>query len=143
MHTHLPSLQDLKAQAKRLRALQHQKGEALSHSQSLEQVAHQLGYRDWNTLHHAACVLPPVANLKINDTVKGKYMGQEFSGRIVRLQKADEKFTRLTIDFDQAVDVVTFDSFSGFRKRVTCIVDAAGTTPQKLSNGTAQLQLSV
>lgn len=38
---------------------------------------------------------------------------------------------RVTIDFDDAVDVVTFDSFSAYRRRVTALVSKDGVSPQK------------
>ncbi|MEN8685342.1 glyoxalase superfamily protein, partial [Marivita sp.] len=36
---------------------------------------------------------------------------------------------------DEPVDVVHFDSFSNFRKRVQCVVGPSGTTKEKTSNG--------
>ena len=48
---------------------------------------------------------------------------------------------RLTMKFDAPVDVVTFDSFSAFRQRVTATVDENGRTIEKTSNGVPQLEL--
>ena len=46
----IPKLSALKTQAKRLRAELQKSGTPLSHSQSLELLAHQMGIKDWNTL---------------------------------------------------------------------------------------------
>ncbi len=43
--------------------------------------------------------------------------------------------------FDEPVDVVTFESFSAFRQRVTATVDETGRTIEKTSNGRPQLEL--
>lgn len=48
---------------------------------------------------------------------------------------------RLTMKFDEPVDVVTFESFSAFRQRVTATVDETGRTIEKTSNGLPQLEL--
>ena len=52
--TPLPDLAALKAQAKRLRTTLASEGNFISHSEALEFIARQYGYRDWNTLHAAA-----------------------------------------------------------------------------------------
>ena len=53
MIENLPTLEALKAQARRLRASLQSDGNTVSHSRSLELVAGQYGFRDWNTLHAA------------------------------------------------------------------------------------------
>lgn len=52
----LPSRAQIKARARRLCA---SSDGSLSHSQALEQIAHDNGFRDWNTLS-AALDAPPV-----------------------------------------------------------------------------------
>ena len=52
--TKLPSLDALKAQAKALRHSLADTGHAITHAQSLELLATQLGHRDGNTLHALA-----------------------------------------------------------------------------------------
>ena len=49
---------------------------------------------------------------------------------------------RLTLDLDEPVDVVTFDSFSAFRKRVHCTIDETGRTIEKTSNGRPHVELA-
>ena len=48
----------------------------------------------------------------------------------------------LTLDLEEAVDVVRFDSFSNFRKRVTGMVDAGGVSSERTSDGRPHLQLT-
>lgn len=138
----LPMLDELKAQAKRLRSKLESDGATISHGKSLELLAHQLGYKDWNTLHAASGNRPPQASLKIGGRVSGHYLGQPFNAEILGIQAstaADR--SRVTLLFDRPVDVVTFDSFSSFRNRVTCNIGKDGKTVEKTSNGQPQLSL--
>jgi hypothetical protein len=43
------SIEQAKQMAKRLRASLESRNQAVTHSTALEMVAHQLGYKDWNT----------------------------------------------------------------------------------------------
>ena len=134
----------LKTQAKRLRLELRQSGVALTHSQALELLARQHGHRDWNTLHALAArdsQMPPVA---VGDRVSGRYLGQAFDGRVLQLATlgAEERF-RVTIHFDRPVDVVTFDSFSAWRQRITAVVDRSGRSARKTSNGVPHLVLAM
>ncbi len=141
MNGSLPSLDNLKAQAKRLRTTLSEDGTAISHSKSLELIAHQYGFRDWNTLHAAVGNRPPAGPVVLGQRVKGTYLGQPFDGEVIGVQALSAGRFRVTFDFDEPVDVVTFESFSAFRKRVSCTVDAQGRTTEKTSNGQPQLML--
>ena len=48
--TTYPSIDELKAQARRLRQAMAERGDDMSHSTALELIAKQHGLRDWNTL---------------------------------------------------------------------------------------------
>ena len=48
---------------------------------------------------------------------------------------------RISLDLDEAVDVVTFDSFSAFRKRINATVGRDGMTFEKTSNQKPQLEI--
>ena len=139
--TTLPTLDELKTQAKRLRADLATAGTTIGHGKSLELLAHQLGHKDWNTLH-AAVGNRPQNTLKIGDRVNGHYLGQAFAAEVLGIQsRAATDRLRLTLLFDEAVDVVTFESFSAFRRRVTCTIDEDFKTVEKTSNGQPQLSL--
>jgi hypothetical protein len=133
------SLDALKAQAKRLRQALAEDGDFITHSESLELLAKQLGHRDWNTLHAAARNRrsPP----QLGERVSGKYLGQDFSGEVIGVEALSAGRHRVTINFDEAVDVVTFDSFSAFRKRVTAVIGDDGASAEKTSNGRPQLEM--
>ncbi|MGI9367827.1 MAG: glyoxalase superfamily protein [Ruegeria sp.] len=128
---------ELKAQAKRLRQKLRSTGVSLSHSESLELVAHQHGVRDWNTLHAMA------GNrmlLRVGDRVQGQYLGQPFTAEIRGLSVlGDGDHRRVTLHFDEPVDVVTFDSFSAYRQRVSGDIGWDGRSPRRTSDGQPQL----
>ena len=67
-----------------------------------------------------------------------------FRGQVVAVRElsAPGRF-RITMDFDEPVDVVTFDSFSAFRKRVSANIDTSGKTIEKTSDGKPQMVLEL
>lgn len=137
----LPNLDDLKTQAERLRANLANDGDFISHSEALELIAHQHGFRDWNGLHAACGNRPPPTPLAIGARVSGRYLGQEFAGEIIGLETLSPGRVRITLNFDEPVDVITFESFSAFRQRVSCVIDGDGKTAEKTSNGQPHLEL--
>ncbi|RYG98330.1 MAG: hypothetical protein EON57_12710 [Alphaproteobacteria bacterium] len=140
----LPSLDVLKDQAKRLRDTLGRQGTAINHSKALELIAAQYGFRDWNTLMGAIGNGPPARSYNIGDHVIGHYLGQMFTGTIIAVQTLTNAHGRyrVTFDFDEPVDVITFESWSAFRKRVTCTLDEEGRTVEKTSNGRPHMVLS-
>ena len=142
--TQLPSLEDLKDQAKRLRDALARQGTITNHSKSLELIAGQYGFRDWNTLHAKIGNMPPPRRvLSIGDRVSGHYLGQAFTGTVIAIKTLTSAhgMSRVTFDFDEAVDVITFESWSAYRKRVTCTLDEDGRTLEKTSNGQPHMVL--
>lgn len=137
----LPPVEKLKQQAKRLRA---QMESDVSHSNALELLAHQMGFKDWNTLSAlagSAASGPPVT---LGDRVSGRYIGQRFEGRVLSITNLrDSGNYRITLDFDKAVDVVKFDGFSCMRKRVTSVIEASGASSRRTSNDGPILQLDL
>jgi len=137
----LPSVAQLKAQAKRLKAALAAKGQNLSHSQALELLSAQYGFKDWNT----ACATASRPNqmvFAVGSRVSGTYMKQSFQGEILALARigASGQY-RVTLQFDDAVDVVTFDSFSAFRSRVTCLIHTDGNAVKRTSDGEPYLRM--
>jgi hypothetical protein len=127
----LPSLDALKDQAKRLRAGLSAEGQDITHSKSLELLAAQYGFRDWNTLHAMAGNRPPLNPWMLGSRVKGHYLGQPFEAKILGVQAvtAQPGRYRLTLDLDE------------FRKRVHCTIDETGRTIEKTSNGRPHVEL--
>ena len=140
----LPAIDALKDEARRLRAKHDTDGAPISHSQSLELLAHRYGFKDWNTLHAAAADQPPPPPLKAGDTARGVYLGQPFIGEVLDIEPLTPpgRF-RVTLRFEEPVDVVTFDSFSNLRHRVTCTIDRSGKTVEKTSDGRPQMHLEL
>ncbi len=136
------SIPQAKEQARRLRAKLEAEGTSISHSKALELLAHQYGYRDWNTLHAKIGNRPP-ALWTVSDRVRGRYLDQPFEAEILAVEAVRPGWYRLTLDLDEAVDVVTFDGFSNFRKRVTGVVGPAGASREKTSDGRPQLAIAV
>lgn len=146
MMTHtspLPSLEALKAQARNLRGSLEREGNFIKHGEALEFIAAQYGYRDWNTLH-AAVGNAPRGELAVGSTVSGAYLGQPFTGTILSLTAlGGGTHFRVSLDLNEAVDVVRFDSFSAFRKRINGTVDKRGISHAHTSDGTPHLVIEV
>jgi len=138
----LPALEDLKAQARRLQSGLKNAGNPTRYNAALELVAHQHGYRDWNTLHAAAGNQTAPCPYHVGDRRTGRYLGQSFTATVCGVaQHAGGRF-RVTFDLDNPVDVVTFDSFSSFRKRIVCTIDHDGRTVEKTLDGRPHMELT-
>jgi len=142
MTAHLPTIAQAKAQAKRLRAQLAEDGTAISHGKALELVAHQQGFRDWNTLHAAIGNRPP-DGFAPGGRVSGRYLSQPFAATVVGVERVGPGWFRLELDLDEAVDVVSFDSFSNFRKRIRGMVGPSGRSHERTSDGRPQLELDM
>ena len=142
MSNSIPTLAEAKQLAKQLRAQLAEKGTEISHSNALERVAQQYGYRDWNTLHVALGNRPPEGWVA-GERVRGRYLSQRFEATVVAVEMLRPGWFRLELDLVEAVDVVTFDSFSNFRKRIRGVVGPVGTSVEKTSDGVAQLEIDM
>ena len=130
------SLETYKKQAKTLRSSLAESGTTISHSQALEMVAHQQGYRDWNTLHGAIGQQSPQPPVMVGENLRGHYLGQPVTGKVIGVQTRVSKTRwRVTLQLDKPVDVVRFDSFSAYRSRISVVIDAKGVTKEKTSDG--------
>ena len=133
---------DLKAAARDYRATQLEAGHTVTHAHALEMVSRFHGFRDWNT---ASGVLPvtraPV--FALGQRISGTYLKQPFTGTIISATSlgAGEMF-RLTVQFDEPVDVVSFDSFSAYRQRVQATVNRDGISPSRTSDGEPHMVIS-
>ena len=130
---------DLKAEARIWRAEQAEAGHPVTHSQALEMVARFHGFRDWNT---ASGVLPVTRGpaYSVGQRVEGNYLKQTYKGTIIGVNAlgAGDMF-RLTVQFDEPVDVVAFDSFSAYRQRVVATVNREGVSPSRTSDGSPHM----
>ena len=120
------------------------KGYKIPHSLLLECFSVINGYKDWNTLHASMSNRPALEALGLGEVVDGQYMGQPFRGELVgirTLQKGRSYY--VSIQADEAIDVVKFDSFSNFRRRLSCTVDQSGISPAKTSDGQPHMILEL
>ena len=100
-------------------------------------MAQQYGARDWNTLQARSSNR---LQLRVGDRVRGRYLGQAFTGEIRGLSlMGDGEHRQVTLRFDTPVDVVQFESFSALRQRVKGVIGWGGCSPQKTSDGVPQL----
>ena len=137
-----PDLEAVKAQAKALRAALTSEGREVGHGQALELVAKSHGYKDWNTLHAAIGNAPrPPAHL--GQLVEGTYLKQPFIGWVSGVKELSVGRYEIVLEFDQPVDVVTFDSFSNFRSRVTKVIGPDGRSFETTSDGVPHLVLRI
>lgn len=81
MNTQLPSAARAKEQAQLLRAKMAEDGSPIGHAKSLELVAHQHGFRDWNTMFAAIGNGGP-KDWAIGDKVSGTYLSQPFTAHV-------------------------------------------------------------
>lgn len=135
-----PTIDEAKAQAKALRRSLVETGRAISHAQALEMVAAQHGARDWNTLHARLAQAAPPPPWQLDQQVRGRYLGQPFTGRITGVSQRGERFA-VTVRLDQPVDVVRFDSFSNLRRTIRATISADGLSLRRTSDGAPQLSL--
>ncbi|MBB3995374.1 hypothetical protein GGR95_003029 [Sulfitobacter undariae] len=138
--TQIPSREDLKAQAKRLRMEMSAKGTDMTHAAALETLAHQWGMRDWNTL--AAKADQQTVQWHPGQRVSGRYLGHKFMGMIKAASLATSGHWSLTVRFDDPVDVVTSELFSSLRRQVNTTVTPQGISPQKTSDGQPHMVLA-
>jgi len=137
----IPPIEDLKDEARRLRRALAAEGVEIGHSAALERVARAHGHRDWNTAHAVASKVPPYP-VRPGERVTGAYLGRPFRAEVLGLTVLGENRFRVTLDFDEAVDVVAFDSFSNLRKRVVKVIDARGESPDRTSDGRPHLRIA-
>ncbi|MEM6696648.1 MAG: glyoxalase superfamily protein, partial [Pseudomonadota bacterium] len=113
----LPLLAEAKLSAKHLRADLAAEGVTISHSQALEKIAHGFGFRDWNGLHAAIRDLPE-RGWRAGQRVTGLYLSQRFRATVMSAEEGASGWFEITLDLDEAVDVVRFEGMSNMRKRI-------------------------
>jgi hypothetical protein len=137
----VPSISSLKAEARALRQDNALAGTPMSQGAALEAIARKHGYRDWNTAH--ASLPERIATpVQVGERVTGTYLGQAFSGLVLGVQLlADMQHYKVTVKFDQPVDVVKSNLFSAFRQRVVATLDVYGVSPARTGNAEPQMRL--
>ncbi len=142
MNNQLPSTTQAKDQAKRLRKKMTEDGASIGHAKSLELIAHQHGFRDWNTMFAAIGNRPP-EGWAVGEKVIGTYLSQPFEATVISISMVKPGWFRLGLDLDEAVDVVTSEQFSNLRKRIRGIVGPKGQSLEKTSDGEPHLHIEL
>lgn len=138
--SNIPTIDQAKAQAKALRAELTAQGREISHSAALELVAKAHGFHDWNTFH-ARAGNRPQPPVQVGDITAGRYLGQAFLAEVIGLTALSEERYEVELQLAEAVDVVTFDSFSNYRSRIRKVVDVSGKSFDRTSDGVPHLVL--
>ncbi len=138
----LPTLAQAKSEARQMRAEASEAGTALSHAQALEAVAHRLGFRDWNGLYAASRDCTP-QGWTTGGRVTGRYLSHPFAATVLSADRLQQGWFKLVLDLDEAVDVVTFESFSNLRKRIRVDVGPDGYSKERTSDGVPHMQLDL
>ncbi|MBO6550847.1 MAG: hypothetical protein JJ964_14650 [Rhizobiales bacterium] len=142
MSTQLPSVTQAKDQAKRLRTKMLEDGSKIGHAQSLELVAHRHGFRDWNSMRATIGNGSP-KGWAVGDRVTGTYLSQTFSAHVISVSNIKPEWFKLVLQLEQAVDVVTSNSFSNYRQRIHGVVGPKGYSVERTSNGEPHLQIDL
>lgn len=138
----LPSVSQAKDLARRLRSEMTDAGTPVGHAKSLELVARQHGFRDWNTMSAAIGIDQPEP-WSVGQRISGRYLSQPFTARVVSVSAIRPGWFRLELDLDEAVDVVTSDAFANFRKRIRGEIGPKGHSLEKTSDGQPHLQIDL
>lgn len=126
--------------ASALRADLAAKGHNIKHSAALGLLAKNYGQRDCSTLH-AAISNEPCTPVYLGQIVPGHHLKQEFLAEVIGSVDIAECQFEEPFDLDKSVDVVTFDSFSNFRKPVRKMIGPDGSSADKTSDGVRDLIL--
>ena len=136
-----PSVSTLKSEARALREERAKAGSPIGHSAALEEVAHQHGYRDWNT---AAAALPQrvMVPVQVGQRVRGTYLSQPFTGLVMSVKLlADMQHYEVSVHFDQPVNVWKGKLAVALRQRVRSTVDMRGVSLAHTSDGEPQMRI--
>ncbi|WP_417270061.1 glyoxalase superfamily protein [Celeribacter sp.] len=142
MNAPLPTARQAKELAKRLRMKLADDGTEIGHGASLEMIAHQHGFRDWNTMS-AALAGGPSHDWPIGAKVSGTYLSQPFTATVMSRTTVRADWVRLELHLDEAIDVVASSRFSNFRRRIFGVVGPKGHSEERTSDGQPQLQLNL
>ena len=138
----LPDRPAIKSQAKRLRQSLVDEGNFISHSEALELIAKQYGFRNWNTMS-AALATPRRARLQVGHRVTGRYLGHAFTATLLGLQHLAGERRQVTLQLDEPVDVVKSSWFSSYRSRISNVLDKSGASFDRTSDNQPVLMLDM
>ena len=136
-----PTASTLKSEARALRGERSKAGSPISQGTALEEIAHRHGYRDWNT---AVAALPERISvpLQVGQRAEGTYLGLPFKGLVLGLVLlADMQHYRVTVKFDEPVNVWKGKLATAYRQRVSATIDMRGVTRERTSDGEPHMRI--
>lgn len=137
----ITTIAQAKTRARTLKSEASDKGMPMTHSQALERVAIELGFRDWNTASSRLSNRPAIP-CHVGDRVSGLYLKKPFAGHVHAIRElAGGAWFEVSLHFDKPVDVVEFESFSALRQRVTATISAEGVSWARTSDGYPHLEI--
>lgn len=145
MTTNTTQLTQAKAQAKRLSALLGESGHPVPLARAYEMLAQSAGFADWNTM--SAQLQKPQAGdgadgWHLGSTVRGRYLGQAFEGRIHGLHRKGAELTEIEIQLDQPINVSRSALFEAHRRRIRSTIGRDGRSITATSDGVPHLVLA-
>ncbi|WP_417462195.1 glyoxalase superfamily protein [Kordiimonas sp.] len=135
-----------KGRAKRLRSYLAELDISLTHAHSLEAIAKEDGFRDWNTYVANPPVgmaendvparaaqrdnqMVPRLKFHVGDRIKGRYRGASYAGTILGLEKTDGgPVWRIKIQFDEPVRIGQSEVLNLTRQRIRSMINADGNS---------------
>lgn len=125
MNSDTLTAENLKAQAKRLKEHFSAQNITLSHSEALEALAKQHGFKNWNVL---SAKLKHGKNTPdwptLDDKISGTYLGHSFTAKVLRINVTNlPHLRRYKIHLDEPIDVVKSELFNNFRQRINCFLN--------------------
>ena len=125
MTTNELTIEDIKKQAARLKEHFASQNTPISHSNALEALAKQHGYKDWNVLSAKLKHGKNTPNWPtLDDKISGTYLGHPFTGTVLKTNVSNlPHVRRYKIHFDDPIDVVTSELFSNYRQRINCFLN--------------------
>lgn len=138
---HSLNIPNLKAQARRYRAVHEGQGKPTSHSRALELVARQNGFRDWNTAAAQGRTVPVPSRFRAGTSINGRYLGVSFSATVLASSQLDDATIRVTLDLWEPIDPVTSMKFSSLRKRISGTIGVDGKSVDRISTGAPVLEI--
>ena len=133
----LPSRAHVKQMAGRLRSALKARSIDVGYSMSLELLAQQFGFRNWNILSSklpddsaasddGAEAKPLLFPVMVGQRFEGRYKGTSFACTLLGITLTRNGLAKVVLHLDVPLDVVTFESFSSHRTRLQMIIDPEG-----------------
>lgn len=83
----------------------------------------------------------PPKSCAVGDRLSGTYLSQPFAAQAIAVSMLKPGWVRLELHLDEPVDVVTWDGFSNFRRRIRGVIGPKGHSVERTSDGQPHLHI--